>query len=973
MAPSSTTAGRIDEARGLVKSDPSKAESTLKEILAQGPGSSEASSRDYENALVLLGELYRDQKKPHEIAELIKTSRDSFSSFAKAKTAKLVRQLLDLFSEIPNTLDIQVSVIQSCIEWAIAERRSFLRQNLQTRLVAIYMQKQTYYDALTLINSLLRELKRLDDKLMLVEVQLLESRVYHALGNQAKARAALTAARTSAASVYTPPNLQAGLDMQSGMLHAEDKDFNTSFSYFIEALEGYSSLDEGEKATAALQYMLLCKIMLNLVDDVTNLLGSKQAQKYASPRLEAMKAVARAHANRSLEEYEKALSDYRFELGSDTFIRNHLRRLYDAMLEQNLIKVIEPFSRVELDHIAKMVGLDTQQVERKLSQMILDKVIIGVLDQGAGCLIVYDETERDQAYDAALDTIEKLSNVVEELYTNQASLLDNYTPISPALRGLSHRPKDLHPPIRGSSLAASPSHHGPTMNAPIPPNYGRGFPPQAAQRSPATPRRGPPGPAAAMPVPMPQHAVPPQYIPPQRNMQPPNDAALRRSRKPTDKNIPDGIEEVIIGEGVQQYKSLRDLEKRLDAAIVRKRLDIQDSISKTVKKYRTMRIWISNTVENQPWQTANGAAPGSNPGSGRYKVRIEGRLLDDDSDPTAPEDSDDEATEQTDNGDAMEQDGPNANATTKKSSNKRSKQRFSHFFKSITVDFDKSSTASPEEVKPITWTKPQLPPNTVTLPPTADFDSMQFARASQENLNVTFSLVRDETPERYKLSKELAEVLDVEEETRSGIVLGIWDYIRAMGLQEDEEKRLVRCDHRLRSIFGRDQMFFPQIPESIGPHTSPIDPIHLPYTIRVDEDYHKDPTPTVYDIQVALEDPLRSKMLALTQNPQYTASMRQIATLDDQVALIVQALTHSRARHSFYTALSKDPATFVRRWINSQRRDLETILGEATRGGGEDASGPEFRRGGTDGVWDTTVAREAVRYMLAKPEAAMGR
>ncbi|PWY76486.1 SWI-SNF complex subunit [Aspergillus sclerotioniger CBS 115572] len=958
MAPSSTTAGRIEEARGLAKNDPSKAESILKQLLSQGTGSTEASSRDYETALVSLGELYRDQKKPHEIAELIKTSRDSFSSFAKAKTAKLVRQLLDLFSEIPNTLDIQVSVIKSCIDWAIAERRSFLRQNLQTRLVAIYMQKQTYYDALTLINSLLRELKRLDDKLMLVEVQLLESRVYHALGNQAKARAALTAARTSAASVYTPPNLQAGLDMQSGMLHAEDKDFNTSFSYFIEALEGYSSLDEGDKATAALQYMLLCKIMLNLVDDVTNLLGSKQAQKYASPRLEAMKAVARAHANRSLEQYEKALSDYRFELGSDAFIRNHLRRLYDAMLEQNLIKVIEPFSRVELDHIAKMVGLDTQQVERKLSQMILDKVIIGVLDQGAGCLIVYDETERDKAYDAALETIEKLSNVVEELYTNQASQLETTASLPPSAV-LFHHLQRPHLPIRWPSLAASPSDHPPTMNAPIPPTYARGFPHRP-------PNARLPRLVADL---QDQHAIPPQYSQPQRNMQPPNDAALRRSRKPTDKNIPDGIEEVVIGEGVQQYKSLRDLEKRLDAAIVRKRLDIQDSISKTVKKYRTMRIWISNTVENQPWQTANGTAPGSNPGSGRYKVRIEGRLLDDDTDPTAPDDSDDEGAEQDGNGDAMEEDGPNA----KKSSTKRSKQRFSHFLKSVTVDFDKPATANPEEVKPITWTKPQLPPNTVTLPPTADFDSMQFTRASQENLNVTFSLVRDESPERFKLSKELAEVLDVEEETRSGIVLGIWDYIRAMGLQEDEEKRLVRCDHRLRSIFGRDQMFFPQIPDSIGPHTSPIDPIRLPYTIRVDEEYHKDPTPTVYDIQVALEDPLRSKMIALTQNPQYTASMRQIATLDDQVALIVQALTHSRARHSFYTALSKDPATFVRRWINSQRRDLETILGEATRGGGEDASGPEFRRGGTDGVWDTPVAREAVRYMLAKPEAMMGR
>lgn len=317
-----------------------------------------------------------------------------------------------------------MAVTKSCIDWAKSERRSFLRQNLETRLVTLHMAKQSYYEALTLINSLLRELKRLDDKLVLVEVQLLESRVYHALGNIPKARAALTSARTSAASVYTPPRLQADLDMQSGMLHAEDKDFNTSYSYFIEALEGYHSQDDPVKATATLQYMLLCKVMLNLAEDVNTLLQSKQAMKYGGKNLEAMKAVARAHANRSLDEYERALATYRYELGSDAFIRNHLRRLYDAMLEQNLIKVIEPFSRVEIDHIAKIVGLDTVQVERKLSQMILDKVIIGVLDQGAGCLIIYDETERDAAYDSALETIEKLSGVVDVLYTNQASMLE---------------------------------------------------------------------------------------------------------------------------------------------------------------------------------------------------------------------------------------------------------------------------------------------------------------------------------------------------------------------------------------------------------------------------------------------------------------------------------------------------------------------------------------------------------------------
>ena len=286
------------------------------------------------------------------------------------------------------------------------------------------MQKQSYYEALTLINSLLKELKRLDDKLVLVEIQLMESRVYHALGNVPKSRAALTSARTSAASVYTPPLLQAGLDMQSGMLHAEDGDFNTAFSYFIEAMESYHSQDDAQKATSGLQYMLLCKIMVNAGDDVTSLMGSKNAIKYAGKNLDAMKAIARAHTNRSLEEYERALSDYRYELGTDRFITNHLRRLYDSMLEQNLIKVIEPFSRVEIDHIAKIIGLDRQQVERKLSQMILDKVIVGVLDQGEGCLIVYDETNRDEGYDAALETIEKLSSVVGVLYRNQASMLE---------------------------------------------------------------------------------------------------------------------------------------------------------------------------------------------------------------------------------------------------------------------------------------------------------------------------------------------------------------------------------------------------------------------------------------------------------------------------------------------------------------------------------------------------------------------
>ncbi|EGN95770.1 hypothetical protein SERLA73DRAFT_155070 [Serpula lacrymans var. lacrymans S7.3] len=427
----SSNAEILKEAEASSSSNPQHAEQLYKQILnttasstlANGAPNSERdmSLRDQESALLKLAELYRDQKNAKGLAEVVTLSRAFMSSTAKAKTAKLIRTLLDYFTPIPDSRQIQIDVLLDNIAWAKREKRIFLKHSLEIRLVALQLGALQYKQALSLIDTLLTELKRLDDKMILTEVHLLESRVYRGIGNLTKSKAALTSARTAANSIYCPPHLQAALDLQSGVLHAEDRDYTTAYSYFFETFENLSAQDD-PSALTAFKYMLLCKVMLNLSEDVTSLLSIKLAAKYAQLRdVESMRAVALAHQNRNLADFEKALRDYR-ELSSDQTIRSHLSELYDKLLEQNLLRIVEPYSVVEIDYVATQVRQTRLDVEAKLSQMILDKVLHGVLDQGRGCLIVFDEQEIDNTYGAAIDTLEQIGKVVDSLYAKTVKI-----------------------------------------------------------------------------------------------------------------------------------------------------------------------------------------------------------------------------------------------------------------------------------------------------------------------------------------------------------------------------------------------------------------------------------------------------------------------------------------------------------------------------------------------------------------------
>ena len=95
--------------------------------------------------------------------------------------------------------------------------------------------------------------------------------------------------------------------------------------------------------------------------------------RHQGPAIEAMRAVAIAHQHRSLNDFESALATHAVHLRADPIISTHLNALYDMLLQENIRRIIEPYSRVETGHIAALMKLPLRQIEEKLSQMILDK------------------------------------------------------------------------------------------------------------------------------------------------------------------------------------------------------------------------------------------------------------------------------------------------------------------------------------------------------------------------------------------------------------------------------------------------------------------------------------------------------------------------------------------------------------------------------------------------------------------------
>jgi len=321
---------------------------------------SEDDQKMKEAAIYAIADTYVANKALSDLCQLIVTVRPLIAYMPQARIAKIIRMLFDKLLTIEGGLEASISIGNDIVDWCIKEKRTFLKHRIQTKLGSVYLDLKKYNEALKTIDRVLYEVRKLEDMLLLVDIHLVETKVYIALENVPKGKASLTAVKTAATTVNLHPAVQAEIDLLSGYIATEEKDYSTGYSYFYEAYQGYTNLKD-QKAKQVLLYMLVCKILVKANDDVFALLNSKLGVQHQSKHTDALKAIATANKNKSIVEFENCISVYREEL-KDPLIKTHINRLYTQLLEDNIKKIIDPYSRVEIDRVAKLIGLPYDKV-----------------------------------------------------------------------------------------------------------------------------------------------------------------------------------------------------------------------------------------------------------------------------------------------------------------------------------------------------------------------------------------------------------------------------------------------------------------------------------------------------------------------------------------------------------------------------------------------------------------------------------
>lgn len=356
----------------------------------------------------------------------------------------------------------------------------------------------------------------------------------------------------------------------------------------------------------------------------------------------------------------------------------------------------------------------------------------------------------------------------------------------------------------------------------------------------------------------------------------------RKKRKLPERKIPDKV--AISFPETSFYSQMLEIESRLDAALVRKKVEIvEESIKNPLHVPKMLRIYVFNTHANQ----VGGFPQNSSAESPSWSLKITGRILEDELDPVALG-------------------SPHASSSVY--------PKFSSFFKKITVYLDQN--AYPDN-HVVLWESSRSP---------VARDGFVLKRKGDMEFTAIVRLEMNFVPEKFKLSPPLQDILGIEVETRPRVIAALWHYIKTRKLQMPGDSSSFTCDPPLRKVFGEEKLKFAAVIQKITEHLTSLKPIHIEHRIKLSGN-----TPagsTSYDVLVDVPfglDEERTRFLASLEKKE------EIDSLDGAISDAISRLHEHCHRRDFFLAFSHSPAEFINNLLASQARDLKLVAADTNQ------------------------------------------
>ncbi|KAI1707642.1 SWIB/MDM2 domain-containing protein [Ditylenchus destructor] len=337
----------------------------------------------------------------------------------------------------------------------------------------------------------------------------------------------------------------------------------------------------------------------------------------------------------------------------------------------------------------------------------------------------------------------------------------------------------------------------------------------------------------------------------------------------------------------EAYMGLLAFEQKLDGTLTKKRLDIQEALKRPMKIKKKLRIYLSHSFfpgKEPEREGEEGTVP-------MWELRVEGRLLDEPS-----------------NIQPMDPSGINPPIAPSRTV-AQPKRKFSSFFKSLIIELDKDIYGPDNHL--VEWHR---------NPQTMETDGFQVKRPGDRDVKCRVLLLLDHQPMKFKLHPRLAKLLGIAMETRPKIIEALWQYIKTHKLQDSTDRDVINCDVFLEQIFRVKKIRFMEIPQRLQLLLQQPDPLILNHVIKYSD--ITDKNTACYDIEVEMDDPIKSQTTAFLQNQ---SNMSDIALLDQKIYDIVEQINEEKIKRDFYYRFAESPHETVQKWLISQSKDLKNI------------------------------------------------